>query len=558
MKRILLTVSAALLAAASQAAPPAREATEAFGIRGPATAKSAKPAPAAPSHRLGLDLVRVPLIALSTVDNDALRFEDELGDRGPGPRTKVLRYGIGRDVAVAALDGAWTELPDGARLWAAEVVSPTAIGLRLHLADVQLPAGAQLAIYGADDVNPPELYSGSPVTKTAFWSGTVIGERARVEYLAPAGSPDELPFRIDRLQHLYRDPVAELTMAKAAGSCNNDVSCFPDWVDLSRAVSGVGFIGSNSLFCTGQLLNVSGKPDFSPYWLSANHCLDTQGDAESAEFYWNYQTSSCNGAPPSIGSVQRSLGATLVSTNPLSDYTLLMVEGALPADQLFWAGWTSKEPGNGADAVAIHHPSGDFKRISFGFKEPVNECFQFPGFAGRKLVRTTWTGRHHRARLLRLRHLPRRHGAALWPAAGRAVLLLRPGRRPLRLLRLVRHDLHEGEEVPPGGSRTTAAPRRASSRRGRSAAASSRSPTRTGTRSRSRAVRRSSSRLSSPTPTATSTCRCSPLATALRWPIRWAAATPRRWEPRTSATSRHSSGSGSSSTATRGTTTTSR
>jgi hypothetical protein len=70
-----------------------------------------------------------------------------------------------------------------------------------------------------------------------------------------------------------------------------------------------------------------------------------------------------------------------------------MVEGALTAaNDLAWAGWTSKEPANGTGLVAIHHPSGDHKRISPGVKEVVNECFQFPGFSGRKLVRATWTG----------------------------------------------------------------------------------------------------------------------------------------------------------------------
>lgn len=390
-KRIVVTASAVLLAAAAQAAPPAGEAAESFGIRGPAVSKATKPARPAPSSRLGVELGSVPLVALSTVDNDELLLEDQLTEKGPGLRTKVLRYGIGRDVVLEAIDGAWTNLPDGARLWVAELVSPNALGLRLHVADAHLPQGAELAIYGPDDANPPEVHFGSPVSKSAFWTGTVGGDRARVEYLTPAGSPDALPFRLDRLQHLYRDPVAELSQAKAAGPCHNQVSCFPEWVDLSRAVSGVGFIGANSLFCTGQLLNVSGPSDFTPYWLTANHCMDNPGDAESAEFFWLYQTASCGGTPPALTSVPRSQGASLVSTGTLSDYTLLIVEGVIPAADLFWAGWTSKEPANGVDAVAIHHPQGEHKRISFGFKSAPPECSFFPGFGGRKLLRTDWT-----------------------------------------------------------------------------------------------------------------------------------------------------------------------
>jgi lysyl endopeptidase len=295
----------------------------------------------------------------------------------------------------------------------AEVASTDALGVRLHFKDVHLPAGAELAVYAPSASDPGHgiVKSGSPrfdpdryvefyeaasplLRRGELWTGTLFGEKARIEYLAPAGASDELPFGVDRLQHVYRDPVAAQakSLAKAAGSCENDASCFPEFGDTARAVSGVGFIGANSLYCTGQLLNINGKaPDFTPYWLTANHCMSEPVDAESAEFFWLYQTSSCGAAPPTIGSVPRSRGATLLSTNPQSDYTLAMIEGALPGD-LAWAGWTSKEPANGAEAVAIHHPSGDFKRISFGFKDgAIAECNQIPGFGGRKLVRTSWT-----------------------------------------------------------------------------------------------------------------------------------------------------------------------
>ena len=66
-------------------------------------------------------------------------------------------------------------------------------------------------------------------------------------------------------------------------------------------------------------------------------------------------------------------GAKIISTNAASDYTLLQVEGALP-DGLFWSGWTSIKPGFGVDAASIHHPQGDFKRISFGFNDTPALC----------------------------------------------------------------------------------------------------------------------------------------------------------------------------------------
>lgn len=393
------------------ARPPVNDgAAEAFGVRGPSIAKTVKTVRPTPSEAVGIDLGIVPEVRLKAVDTDALLREDERQMRGA--RTKVVRFGIGRDVQVAVGDGNWYDLADGRRLWVAEVASTDAIGVRLHFKDVRLPDGAELAVYAPSLSDPargvvrsgssrfdPDRYvefygAANPVAKRgSFWTGTLFGDRARIEYLAPAGAADGLPFKVDRLQHEYVDPISQLTKsgAKAAGSCENDVTCSPEWGDLSRAVSGVGFIGDNSLFCTGQLLNVSGNPDFTPYWLTANHCMDSQGEAESVEFFWLYQTASCGGPPPSLSSVPRSQGATLLSTSHGSDYTLLMVEGAVPESDLFWAGWTSKEPANGTEAVAIHHPSGDFKRISFGFKETVNECNQIPDFFGTKMVRNTWT-----------------------------------------------------------------------------------------------------------------------------------------------------------------------
>jgi hypothetical protein len=385
----------AFIASAALVSPALRgqdgPAEETFGVEAPA-AKALKAPRQVPSRRAEAQLGRwlAPQVALSTVDHEALRQEDSR--QALTAYTKVQRFSVGRDFTVSAQDGAWTELADGSRLWVADVVSPGALGLRLQLTDLALPAGAELVVYGdapeaaGATAAEAEFFFGSSAAPPTVWTRTVPGERAHIEYLAPAGSDaGELPFRLGRLQHVYRDPVADF--AKAAGPCHNDVSCFPEWGPLARAVAGIGFVGENGFFCTGQLLN-SKKPDFTPYFLTANHCLSSAGDAPFVEIYWNYQTASCGGAAPSLTGVPRSVGATLVSTNPQSDYTLLLIEGALPSG-LFWSGWTSKSPANGADAVAIHHPRGDFKRISFAEKGPLGQCSDF--FPGRKLEHIDWT-----------------------------------------------------------------------------------------------------------------------------------------------------------------------
>jgi len=385
--------------------------TEMLGIQGPTAAKALKPVRPTPSEKMGIALGTLPEVRLPAVDRGALLREDEAAGR-MGRVKGGLRYGIGRGVQVAIQDGNWYAAAGGARLWAGEIASTDALGIRLHFKDVHLPAGAELAVYSASANDPGygmaksgysafdpdrdvQFYEGSAAQRSDFWTGSFFGDRVRIELLIPAGAAASgaLPFAVDRLQHLYLDPVDRLAKSivgqkDPAGSCELDVTCHPEWADTARAVAGIGVIDTDAIFCSGQLLNPTNQ-DFTPYWLTANHCLSSRGEAESSEFYWLYQTSQCNGTPPSISSVPKSQGATLVSTNPTSDYTLLMITGALP-DGLVWAGWTGNAVPDGTDAVAIHHPSGDYKRISFGTKENNSACYDFQGTNGLALVKIGW------------------------------------------------------------------------------------------------------------------------------------------------------------------------
>jgi hypothetical protein len=370
-------------------------APQTFGITLPAQAvdKSLKPVRLTPSEQAGIALGAVPEVRLQPIDRDAVLKEDARNERSG--MTKALRFAVARDVRLADANGNWYDAGGGARLWVGDVVSSAALGIRLHFKGVHLPEGAELAVYPVVDPSGAggtlkngfpgfdravERYQGSEAQaeRADFWTGTLSGERVRVEYLAPADTGPGLPFAVDSLQHLYLDPVAKLAKSLIqqkddAGPCHNDVTCFPEWADQARAVAGLGIIvAGGSEFCTGQLLNDQ-SGDFTPYFLTAHHCLSTQKDATNSEFFWFYQTDTCNGTPPSLDSVPHSTGGTLVSTGAGSDYTLMMVEGALP-DGLFWSGWTAAAVANGTDAAGIHHPEADFKRISFGFKDESSAC----------------------------------------------------------------------------------------------------------------------------------------------------------------------------------------
>src|SRR5207302_7426087 len=105
-------------------------------------------------------------------------------------------------------------------------------------------------------------------------------------------------------------------------------------------------------------------------------------------FFWLYQTSSCNGTPPTLSSVPKSSIGTLVATGTGTDFTILMEEGALPCG-LFWPGFDANAIATGLASACIHHPQGGAKRISFGTKATADSSFCSTGSPN--FVKITWT-----------------------------------------------------------------------------------------------------------------------------------------------------------------------
>ena len=404
----LTLLTSLLLPAASRGEELAsRDPRQAFGLADEAQAAPlAKPGRLIPSHELKLAVLPAPLVSLSPVNRDALVKEDEM--KSLLGMEKRVRYGIGRNVALRAADGHWYDLADGGRLWTVDLKSPAALGLRLHFDRLRLPAGARIAVYSPDDLDRAAHYrrtgedlQGEPraeqlesaeLLSKGGWTGTVAGDTARIEVVLPRGAKSRaLPFVLDQVQHLYRDPVS-LDLEKGAGSCHNDVTCFSAWsTTVANAVARIGFVeNGGSFLCTGQLLN-NNNIDRTPYFLTAHHCLSDNAAAQTLEAFWKFQTATCNGAPPSLGSVPTSTGATLLATGATSDFTFLMIDGALPPG-LFWAGWTSSIVPAGTASASIHHPAGDFKRISFGKNALATPgCASGTNVNGGSHVRINWS-----------------------------------------------------------------------------------------------------------------------------------------------------------------------
>ncbi len=320
-----------------------------------------------------------PRVALTAPDIAAALAEDkELGEDG---EKGALRIGLFQDVYPPATtaSGDWQDTPAGERVWVLCLHSPGALGMRVAFDRLAVPAGGTLWL--ADAAAPERLYgpvTPDPAGDWPLWSPACPGESVLVMCVLPAGAEASgLDVAVSRLAHVYRDPVRETADKVEPGSCNLDVSCAPAWAEYASAVGGLSTVTSHGLiFCTCTLLNENDPCGDIPLVLTANHCVSGQTGvrgASSVEFYWLYQTASCEGTPPGINTVPRTSGgadylAGMGGTGRVgggSDVTLLRMRAAPPA-QLARAGWTTTVPALNTPVTCVHHPRGSYKRISHG------------------------------------------------------------------------------------------------------------------------------------------------------------------------------------------------
>ncbi|MCP9496452.1 MAG: BACON domain-containing protein [Pyrinomonadaceae bacterium MAG19_C2-C3] len=295
--------------------------------------------------------------------------EDDTGKRSG----KRLRIGVARDLSFkldALKNASVYGVPDG-ELRIFNVVSDKAKQVRLFLSDVDIPAGGRLYIYSREDAKQvfgPFTNRGVDATGQ-FWTPPVTGESVTVELFLPEGVKLDRPaFSVTKVNHIFLDPEtigadgnlksdADTVETFAAGACNLNVTSA--WAQVAKSVGKMQFSSTGGEYvCTGTLLN-SVNNDLTPYFLTANHCISTASEAQSLRVTWFYDSVSA--------STQRSDGASLLKTSYQSDATLLMINGWLPTG-LFWSGWSPSTINTNASFTALHHPRGDYKRITFGRK----------------------------------------------------------------------------------------------------------------------------------------------------------------------------------------------
>ena len=250
-----------------------------------------------------------------------------------------------------------------------------AVSVDLGFGRFFLPHGAQLYVTNPDRsmVRGPYTDADNPANGR-FWAPLVAGETAILEVVVPESAKRFVELELEAVVYGYRDiHTLESPYAKS-GSCNVDVACpqADNFRDQVNAVIRYTYSGS---VCTGQLMNNT-TGDRRRIVSSANHCLDSQTEADTVVAYWKYENPTCRAPrssasgidiPVNGNSIAQTGGATLLATHEPSDHTLYELRTQIPAAaNPYWNGWDRREIAPSSTAV-IHHPQGDEKRFAADF-----------------------------------------------------------------------------------------------------------------------------------------------------------------------------------------------
>ena len=353
------------------------------GIRAePEVQPDIAPAPAIKARRS--PSTGIPNVSLEESAADAFATKILVPQKTGAP----LQVGFGRAVAALESDVAmgelisWEHAPGGPWIGAISVTSGGAAAIRLGLRIDALPAGSMLRFYAPDGAQAFEaaaaditatidrnLLAGEPRDLAlTYWSPVVEADTIALEIELPPGArPAEVRIAVPMVSHLVTGASSKFVMPKAVASCEIDATCYQGtWGAESQAVARIIFTRDGSSFvCTGTLLADKDPATFTPYFLTANHCISSQASASSIQSYWFYRSSGCD---TGLRGNYQSLfgGATLLYNTENTDTALLRLNAAPPAG-VGYAGWlVGSLPARFSPMTGIHHPSGELQKIAFG------------------------------------------------------------------------------------------------------------------------------------------------------------------------------------------------
>lgn len=315
----------------------------------------------------------VQVITMPELDMNKIEAEDRQDEEDDIPPRFGYRHKVNYDLMNF---GTWQELTNGDKLWRLNVVCPGALSVNFCFDKFWIPEGGKFFVYSKDKKHSIGAFTsrnnkGDRENVRGFATGLVYGSEVVLEYYQPKEITTDAIISIEYIVHGYR----YISIAKGNLDCMVNVNCSEgqNWQNEKNAVALMILEGERC--CTGSLINTTDL-SHKPYFLTAEHCVRPADSANSPYlddyvFYWNYEEPGCESSY--FVRYYTTSGAIVVANYRAIDSELLKLSEDpknLSNYTPYYLGWDCSGQ-SGDPGVCIHHPNGDFKKISTVATQPV-------------------------------------------------------------------------------------------------------------------------------------------------------------------------------------------
>ena len=311
---------------------------------------------------------------------------------------RPYRFGLGIPVNISNhTNGTLEELEGGSFIWRVKFICPGAKSINFGFNSTSLPLGSFLYAYNSDKTSlEGPWYNRNTRSGKKLGTFPVQGSEVIIEIYIPQSKLNNVILELEKVIYGFRqtESLPNINLVKyrketiQSLSCEQNVSCSygNDWCREKYSIAKILAFGYDG-WCTGSLLN-NVREDFTPYFLTAFHCLDvndngdgTLGNGELSQDerdqvdIWSFQFGyivSCYGG--NAYSTHSYSGAVFRAAWHDTDFALLELEqepasGEVNFPDVYFNGWdrTGNTPTN---ATCLHHPRGDYMKIAIDNQSP--------------------------------------------------------------------------------------------------------------------------------------------------------------------------------------------
>lgn len=304
-------------------------------------------------------------------------------------------YSVGERYAIPLSllqDGEMRQLPDGSRVYRLAFQAPQAKFMDLSFTRFHLPKGGYAYLYNPGNGAYRGPYLPENIQDSLGFSTDLLqGDKVVLLCHAPTDSGDSVDIRLRRViagQKAFFNE--EETPACLINTACEEAQAYTD------IIHAVVLIYMDGYLCSGTVINNTAR-DGTPYVLTAAHCMEelSYPNYGSWKFFFNIASNSCasNTDGPSLSdwNLQVMTGCQVVAKGKHSDFLLLKLNRKIPDSyRAFYSGWDRRNtpPENGV--VGIHHPKGDYKKISFSGQKPITDDCREIGFPRQAFWNFAW------------------------------------------------------------------------------------------------------------------------------------------------------------------------